>query len=153
MRLLHALAVAPLLLPLAACGSGEDSPAPTPTPAEGAPAADDGDDADGGTVVSGAGSASCALAIVVDGVTYVGDGRFGEVPLTDQTLAAEVPSCDDTGIDGDTSSAPEPTEVQVIDGVDPQDAVWWPNVETVVVRLGGDIPAPLRRLMKDADGN
>lgn len=151
MRLLHALAVAPLLLPLAACGSGEDSPAPTPTPAEGAPAADDGDD--GGTAVSGAGSASCALAIVVDGVTYVGDGRFGEVPLTDQTLAAEVPSCDDTGIDGDTSSAPEPTEVQVIDGVDPQDAVWWPTIETVLVRQGGDIPAPLRRLMKDADGN
>lgn len=138
MRLLPTLAVIPFLLPLAACGSGEDSPAPGPS--EGSVA-----EGDPTPVLTGA-SASCALVVVVDGVRYIGSAS-AKVPLTDRTLEAEVPVCSDVALDGETAApAPEPTEVQVIDGVDPADAVWF--ADTVMVREGAEMPASVRRLMK-----
>lgn len=96
------------------------------------------------------GSASCALAVVVDGTTYVASYAVDDPSLTSNRIDASIPACDDTGGQEDPRPA-EQIVVREFAEVSPEQALWWEG--QVLLPLGTELSPQERKVLRAEDGD
>lgn len=100
-----------------------------------------------GFLTQGGGSGSCAFIAEFRGGNYESIGVRQAPPEGEHLGTAVLPSCDDTGDDGEGQD--ERIEVARLEGVSPQQAILWQgHFDKVLVRAGASLPPEVAALMQ-----